>query len=255
MASISSFNPRISLEYFGRSCFEIRYESKRIVIDPFNPEIFQYSSQGCRYTLPEKKIDYAIASHNAPDHNYFEGIDANRKYTACGDKPGFIEVIKGNTAEISGEVTHDFGGRSFSFWTVPSFHDDQQGAVEGVNGIICLNFDGLRVVHLGDIGHTLTPEQVEDIGVVHVLMVPVDDYYTVDTETAVGIVKQLKPKMVIPIHYKTDNLARDLPFSDEKKFVSRFNNVSIHNRNYISIGIEDMKEELTVIVLKYLREE
>jgi hypothetical protein len=61
--------------------------------------------------------------------------------------------------------------------------------------------------------------------------------------------------MVIPIHYKTDNLARDLPFSDEKKFVNRFVNVSIHNRNYRSIGIEDMKEELTVIVLKYLREE
>jgi L-ascorbate metabolism protein UlaG (beta-lactamase superfamily) len=246
-----SMCPQISLGYHGRSCFEIQFTGKRIVIDPFNPDMFEYSTQDRRYSLPKNKIDYAFATHIAPDHSYFEGIDADRTYIACGDEPEFVRDVQGEAARVGGVVKPDFDVGSFSFWTVPSFHDDRQGALEGVNGIICLDFDGLKVVHLGDIGHTLNREQVDVIGAVDVLTVPVDGYYTIDAETGKRIVEQLDPKIVIPMHYKTDNLAEELPFSDEKAFVSKFENVSVLGRCCLLIDKENLRDELRIIVLDY----
>jgi L-ascorbate metabolism protein UlaG (beta-lactamase superfamily) len=137
---------------------------------------------------------------------------------------------------------------------VPSFHDDRQGALEGVNGIICLDFDGLKVVHLGDVGHTLDQEQIDGISAVDVLMVPVDEYYTIDAKTGKRIVEQLNPKIVIPMHYKTDNFANELPFSDEKNFVSKFGNVSVPDKCCLSIDKENLRDELRIIVLNYHRD-
>ncbi|UCD45610.1 MAG: MBL fold metallo-hydrolase [Candidatus Bathyarchaeota archaeon] len=254
MASDLYPSPQTSLVYYGRSCFEIQFAGKRIVIDPFNPDVFEYASQDRKYSLPKNKIDYAFATHFAPDHSFFEGIDADRTYFACGDRPEFVRNIRGETVQVGGVVVHDFNSRSFSFWTVPSFHDDWQGALEGVNGIICLDFNGLKVVHLGDVGHTLSQEQVDDIGAVDVLMVPVDEYYTIDAETGKKIVEQLDPKIVIPMHYKTDNLAKELPFSDEKNFVSKFGKVSVHDKCCLSINKEDLRDELRIIVMKYHRD-
>ncbi len=134
---------------------------------------------------------------------------------------------------------------------MPSFHDDRQGALEGVNGIICFDFDGFKVVHLGDVGHTLNHEQIDGIGAVDILMVPVDEYYTIDAETAKRIVEQLDPKIVIPMHYKTDNLAQELPFSDEKVFVSKFRNVSVPGKCCLLIDKESLGDELRIIVLDY----
>jgi len=240
--------------YYGRSCFRISFAGKRIVIDPFDPEFFDYSSPINKYSLPKEKIDYAFASHIARDHNYFEGINADQAYLASGDKNEFILNKKGKTAKVSGKTTKKFNGKSFTFWTVRSYHDDQKGAIDGVNGIICLDFDGLKLVHLGDLGHVLEQKQIDAIGKVDVLMIPVDERYTIDAETAKKIVEQLDPKIAIPMHYKTDNMKRELPFSDEKNFIKKFKNVKRHDKSFISINEKDIKENLQIIVLKYYKE-
>jgi L-ascorbate metabolism protein UlaG (beta-lactamase superfamily) len=244
----------VLIVYYGRSCFEISFAGKRIVIDPFDPEFFDYSSPINKYSLPKEKIDYAFASHIARDHNYFEGINADQAYLASGDKNEFILDKKGKTAKVSGKTTKKFNGKSFTFWTVPSYHDDQKGAIDGVNGIICLDFDGLKLVHLGDLGHVLEQKQIDAIGKVDVLMIPVDESYTIDAETAKKIVEQLNPKIAIPMHYKTDNMKRELPFSDEKNFIKKLKNVKRHDKSFISIKKKDIKEELQIIVLKYYKE-
>jgi L-ascorbate metabolism protein UlaG (beta-lactamase superfamily) len=241
----------VTIEYYGRSCFEISFAGKEIVLDPFYPDFFDYSSPKNKYSLPKEKIDYAFASHIARDHNYFEGINADQAYLASGDKNEFILHNKGKAAKVSGKTTIKFEGKSFIFWTVPSYHDDQKGAIDGVNGITCLDFNGLKVVHLGDLGHILEQKQIDAIGKVDVLMIPVDERYTIDTETAKKIVGQLDPRIAIPMHYKTDNLKRELPFSDEKNFVKKFNNVRRHDKSFISINKKDLKDDLQIIVLKY----
>jgi len=244
----------VLIMYYGRSCFEIIFAGKRIVIDPFDPDFFDYSSPENKYSLPKEKIDYAFASHLARDHNFFEGIKADQTYLASGERNDFILPEKGKTVMVKGITTKKFKGKSFAFWTVPSFHDDQKGAIDGVNGILCFDFNGLKVVHLGDLGHILEQEQIDEIGKVDVLMIPVDERYTIDAETARMIVKQLDPRIAIPMHYKTDNLKRELPFSDEKNFVRKFKNVIRHEKSFISINKKDLKDDLQIIVLKYHQE-
>jgi len=63
---------KVLIVYYGRSCFEIQYLGKRIVIDPFDPDFFDYASREDKYSLPKGRVDYAFASHKAHDHNYFE---------------------------------------------------------------------------------------------------------------------------------------------------------------------------------------
>jgi len=247
-------NDEVLIVYYGRSCFEISFAGKRIVIDPFDPDFFDYSSQQNKYSLPKEKIDYAFASHIARDHNYFEGINADQVYLASGDKNEFILHKKGKAAKVSGKTTIKFEGKSFIFWTVPSYHDDQKGAIDGVNGITCLDFNGLKVVHLGDLGHILEQKQIDAIGKVDVLMIPVDERYTIDAETAKRIVEQLNPRRAIPMHYKTDNLKRELPFSDENNFIKKFKNVKRHDKSFISMNKKDLKDDLQIIVLKYHKE-
>jgi L-ascorbate metabolism protein UlaG (beta-lactamase superfamily) len=240
--------------YYGRSCFEISFAGKRIVLDPFDPNFFDYSSPKNKYSLPKGKIDYAFGSHIARDHNYFEGINADQTYLASGDRNEFIHQEKGKATKVSGKTTIKFERKSFTFWTVPSFHDDQKGARDGVNGVVCLDFNGLKVVHLGDLGHVLEQKQIDAISKVDVLMIPVDERYTIDAETAKKIVGQLDPRIVIPMHYKTDNLKRELPFSDEKNFVKKFKNVRRHDKSFIAINKKDLKDDLQIIVLKYHQE-
>ena len=78
-----------------------------------------------------------------------------------------------------------------------------------------------------------------------------DEYYTIDAETGKMIVEQLDPKIVIPMHYKTDNLAEGLPFSDEKPFVSKFENVSVPDKHCLLIDKGNIEDELRIIVLNY----
>jgi L-ascorbate metabolism protein UlaG (beta-lactamase superfamily) len=241
----------ISIQYHGRSCFQLTFGETKIVIDPFDPEFFEYSSPEVPYRLPNGQIDYAFSSHSARDHDYFQGINADRTYLARGDRNELILTREGKSARVSGKTTEKLDGRSFTFWTVPSFHDDQRGAVDGVNGILCLDFDGLKVVHLGDLGHVLERAQIDAIGNVDVLMIPVDGRYTLGAETAKEIVEQLGPKHVIPMHYKTDNLKQDLPFSDEKSFVEQFPNVEIHDKRSLSINRAALASELKIVVLEY----
>ncbi|NIM89893.1 MAG: hypothetical protein GTO17_02985 [Candidatus Aminicenantes bacterium] len=247
-------NEEILVMYYGRSCFEISFAGKRIVLDPFYPDFFEYASPKNKYSLPKEKTDYAFVSHNARDHNYFEGINVDQAYLASGDRNEFILHKKGKTTKVSGKITRKFEGKSLTFWTVPSYHDDQNGAIDGANGIVCLDLNGLKVVHLGDLGHVLEQEQIDAIGKVDVLMIPVDERYTIDSQTAKKIVEQLDPRIAIPMHYKTDNLKRELPFSDEKNFVKKFKNVRRHDKSFISINKKDLKDEVEIIVLKYHQE-
>ena len=107
-------------------------------------------------------------------------------------------------------------------------------------------------MHLVDLGHLLSREQVEMIGEVDVLLIPVGGFYTIDAEEAKNIADQLQPKVLIPMHYKTDKA--ELSISDEKEFLKLYKNVKKHDRSIISFRKKDMKKGLQVIVLKYFGE-
>jgi glyoxylase-like metal-dependent hydrolase (beta-lactamase superfamily II) len=237
----------VKIIYYGHSCFEFQYSGKRILVDPFTPEWFDYE-------MPKGKIDYGFASHEAKDHSHFEGLDVEKRFFASGASDQFECHVRDEISRVKGKISEHFCDHQFTFWTVPSFHDDVQGARNGVNGIMCFDFGGVNIVHLGDIGHRLKESQVRAIGEVDILMVPVDSYYIVELETAREIVNQLSPRIVIPMHYKTDKSHSKAYADDLGKFINMFEKVKRNKGSQLRICADDINDETRLFLLDYKSE-
>jgi L-ascorbate metabolism protein UlaG (beta-lactamase superfamily) len=93
---------------------------------------------------------------------------------------------------------------------IESFHDAECGRLRGTNTIFCFALDGIRVCHLGDLGHVLSQDQMKSIGAVDLLFLPVGGRYTIDAAGANEVMRQLCPAVAVPMHYQTSALSFDL---------------------------------------------
>lgn len=176
------------LHWFGHSCFQMTFsDGTRVIADPFDDHV--------GYPVPAVETDVATCSHNHGDH-------------------GYTQALKGEYTEVRTPEERTFGAVTID--GIESFHDEEQGAKRGSNIIFRYRGDGLTIVHLGDLGHFPTPEQLEFISGADILLCPIGGFYTIDTDFALLTVSMAKPKTVIAMHYKTD--AINFPISDEKKF-------------------------------------
>lgn len=171
----------MKIEYIGHSCFLMETDAgTRIVTDPFD---------GIGWRMPPVRAEYACCTHRHFDHGYVEGVQGCRAVVSsagehvCGD------------AKIVG---------------IPSFHDDARGAKRGSNIIYRISADGATVCHMGDIGQKPTEELLAAIGRPEVLLIPVGGTYTVDAAGALGYVRAICPKIVVPMHYKTEDCNLDI---------------------------------------------
>jgi len=171
----------MDIYWHGQACFKIKGKSATIITDPYDPEMVGLK-------LP-KEMDANIVSitHDHGDHN-------NRK------------AVTSDPVVVEGPGEYESNG--VSIVGIPSFHDNSKGTERGKNTIFNFIVDGLNIVHMGDFGQeALTPEQVSEIGSCDILMIPVGGVYTIDGKTASEIVAQLEPRMIIPMHYKIEDLA------------------------------------------------
>lgn len=235
----------LEITWIGHSCFEIRYFDQRILIDPFTPEWFDYER-------PQSKYDFVFASHKAKDHSFFVGIDADLYLLASGDKEVFFQEDRSRKRLFEAKKDINIGRGSFVFWTVPTYHDNQKGAAEGSNGILCFDFGGIKMVHLGDIGHVLEEDHLNKIGPVDVLMIPIDGYFTIGIETAKKIIGQLDPKIVFPMHYKTEKSKQAQPIYTEKDIIEGFKNVKKLHQSRLAIDENILNQKQQIILLEYL---
>ncbi len=178
----------MKIKWLGHSAFLLT-ESTGITVltDPFDPDMVGYG-----FTAPT--VDIVTVSHGHADHNYLEGVDS---YKQVYDAPGKFEY--------EGRV-HVTG--------IQSFHDDEEGAKRGKNIIYKFGMDGVSVCHMGDIGEPCSPELIERLLPVDVLMIPVGGNYTVDAELAKEYVDRLMPQIVIPMHYKIKHCELDIDKPD-----------------------------------------
>ena len=172
---------RMDINWLGHSCFRLRGKQAAIITDPFPPDL--------GYTLGKPTADIVTISHQHHSHSYDKGIDGEPKII---NGPGEYE-IKG--VLIIGIAT---------------FHDANGGKEKGKNTVYLIEIDGITVCHLGDLGHVLTTEQVEEIDDVDVLLLPVGGGATINASTAAEVLRQIEPRVVIPMHYKTPVLKREL---------------------------------------------
>jgi L-ascorbate metabolism protein UlaG (beta-lactamase superfamily) len=187
---------QITFKWYGQACFLIvTSQGTKIITDPV--------SMG-EYKLPRDiQPDVVTVSHEHFDHNQVEAVPG---------KPLVIRGLKTGEKEVAQVETKVKDVRIF---TVASCHDDSRGKERGLNAIFVFEFDGIRVAHLGDLGHILTEEQIAKIGPLDVLMIPVGGKFTIYGEDADRVIAQLEPKLVVfPMHYATA-VANFLPYTGE----------------------------------------
>ena len=164
----------MKLTWYGHSCFLLESEEGSAVLDPYAPG----SVPGLR--LPPLRADAVVCSHGHRDHGYAEGV-----------------TLSGKTTRLQVE-------------TLETFHDSDGGRLRGSNTVHILQAEGLRLAHLGDLGHPLSPEQIAALGRIDVLMIPVGGYYTIGPETAAAIVRALRPGLTLPMHYRGEGFGYDV---------------------------------------------
>ena len=180
---------KLTLTWFGQSCFLIETAAgTRVVTDPL--------PKGIGYELPAGlRADAVTISHEHPDHNNLALIT------------GRPRVFRGLTADKKGWTKIDDKVKDITIRSVGTYHDDKRGAERGLNAVFVFESGGLRIAHLGDLGHTLDDEQLEAIGSVDVLLVPVGGGTTLDAYQATRVIDQLHPRlMIIPMHYTPEAL-------------------------------------------------
>lgn len=214
----------MEIQFFGHSCFRIKGKSIILITDPFDP-----ATTGLKF--PKTFADIITVSHPHPDHNFVAGVKGTKR------RPQPFVVSAPGEYEIGG----------VGILGIPSFHDTQKGKERGKNTIFLINMEEIRLVHLGDLGEELSEEQVEKIGEIDILFIPVGGKYTIDSKKALGVVNALEPKVVIPMHYKLPHLSFDLaPVED---FLKLLGAEGINPLPKFIISKEKLPEERQVVVL------
>lgn len=221
----------LTLQWLGHSAFLIETSTgTRVLTDP--PD----SSVGYAIS-PIPRVDAVTVGHEHSDHNNVSLAQ------------GTPQVLRGLTA--GGDwAAIDTRVKDVSFRTVGVNHDEAQGSVRGKNAVFVIVADGLRLAHLSDLGHTLTPQQVTAIGPVDVLLIPVGDVYTINSALATQVVAQLNPRVVVPMHYKTARLSSSLPLVGVEPFLAG-KRVERPGSNLLRLSAAALPAETTVFVLNY----
>lgn len=215
----------MDITYLGHSSFRIKTKTATVITDPFDPKMV-----GLKYSGIEG--DIVTVSHDHKDHNAANLVSGAKKVVAG---PGEYEI------------------RGVSIVGYPSFHDVKNGEERGKNTIYVYEAEGLRLVHLGDLGHILSEDLVNEIGDVDVLMIPVGGEFTIGPKEASETVNKIEPFFVMPMHYQSDGLnpasfSKLLPVEEFLKASS----LPTENSPKFSIKKEDILEDQNtkVIVLE-----
>lgn len=174
----------MELRYFGHAMFSLSAGGATIVIDPFNDDL--------GYPKPDVAPDAVVISHEHSDHNN------------VGLVRGRPKVLRGLAEDGKTWATLDARVGPMRIVGVPAYHDGEEGRARGKNTVTVIEVEGMRVVHLGDLGHLLSQEQRRAIGAVDVLLIPVGGHFTIGPAEADQVVAQLTTRVVIPMHYKTE---------------------------------------------------
>lgn len=210
----------MKIKYLAHASFLITSDSgTRIITDPYE------TSDAMKYDPISESADIVTTSHEHGDHN---------NVAAVGGNP---QVVK-DSADVKG----------ISFKAIRTTHDDKGGRERGQNIVFCFQVDGVRVCHLGDLGHLLTDNQVVEIGKVHVLLVPVGGHFTIDARTAQEVADQVRARVIIPMHYKTDKLG--FPIGGVDEFLKNKPNVTMVEGSEMEFKVADLPTSPQIIVLK-----
>jgi len=210
----------MDISWLGHSCFRIKGSNAVVITDPYSPDL--------GYTLGKLTARIVTISHQHSGHSYLQGIGGEPRSVT---RPGEYEI---SDVLIIGIAT---------------FHDADRGRERGENTVYLIEVDEVSVCHLGDLGHVLTAEQVEEIGNVDVLLLPVGGVSTINAAMAAEVVRQLEPKAVIPMHYQTSALSWEL--EPVENFLKEMGVKEINSQSKLSFTRSSLPISTQVFLLDY----
>lgn len=212
----------VKITWFGHSMFVLEDEGHRLVMDPYQSEMVGYSPQ-------HLEANIITVSHEHGDHNNIGAVNGS---PVILNKPGSYEL---DDLKITG---------------LQAYHDERGGSERGANVIFRVEMNGLTFIHLGDLGHVLKGDVVSELSGCDVLLVPVGGIFTIDADGAEGVVKELRPRIAVPMHYGTPD--GNIPLNTEEAFIARFPNVDRTGKQAIYIRREELPEPTLILVMDYV---
>ena len=223
----------MTIIWHGQSFFEIRVKKQEggnngkeitIAIDPFD------ESTGLK--VPKKEAQILLISHSHPNHSNIKAIEGEPFLI---DSPGEYET---QNVFIKG---------------IPGYHDNSLGKEKGAITMFKIEAEGIKLAHLSDLGQKeLIDDQLDELGKVDILMIPVGGIYTISAKEAGVIISQIEPKIVIPMHYQFPKLK--IKLDDLEKFLKVMGKHEIKPQEKLKIKASDFKkeeeEEIELVVLK-----
>jgi L-ascorbate metabolism protein UlaG (beta-lactamase superfamily) len=212
----------MEVKWLGHASFMIISEAGlKIITDPY-PQ-----GSGLNYTPINEAADIVTMSHDHFDHNNISSV------------PGKPQVIIGSGAKNI---------KGIQFNGVSTHHDGSQGKERGANTAFCFSVDGIKLCHLGDLGHRLSQEQIAEIGEVDILFIPIGGVFTIDSKMAGTVTDDIKPKIVMPMHYKTAKC--DWPLNTIEDFVANKKKVRKLNSSEIEFKAGKLPDVTEILVLQ-----
>ena len=210
----------MDINWLGHSCFRIKGRHTTVITDPYSPDL--------GYSLGKPTAQIVTVSHQHPGHSYVQGIGGEKRL-------------------VTGPGEYEIGGILIT--GIATFHDQERGKNRGRNTVYLLEVDEVLVCHLGDLGHVLTAGQAEEIGNVDVLLLPVGGVSTINAPMAAEVVRQLEPKAVVPMHYKTSVLSWEL--EPVEKFLKEIGVEQVNSQPKLSITKSSLPLSTQVFLLDY----
>jgi len=210
------------VKWLGHACFLITSRDRLTVItDPYAV------GGGINYSPIKETADIVSVSHGHDDHS---------NVSAVNGKP---EVVRSDGIKTA---------KGIQFRGIATYHDDAQGGQRGPNTIFCFTIDNIKFCHLGDLGHVLNREQIDEIGAVDVLFVPVGGFFTIDASAASQVCDQLVPKVIIPMHFKTPKCA--YPIAGVNDFLKGKKNVRRIENSEVDFEVEKLRATTEIVLLR-----
>jgi L-ascorbate metabolism protein UlaG (beta-lactamase superfamily) len=208
----------MKIKWYGHAAFLITSdEGIKIIIDPYEPGAF---GGQLSYGKITDQADIVLTSHEHADHNYTK------------DLLGTPQIIKGSGSKTIGGI---------SMKGVATFHDPSKGSERGANTIFTLTINHIQLCHLGDLGHLLSEKELADIGSVDILLIPVVE--------ATRVADQIKPKVLIPMHFKTEKCG--FPIAPLEDFLKGKTNTRRLKTNEASFDKAMLPQQMEIVVLEY----
>ncbi len=214
----------MKIKYLGHASFLLKFKRTKVVTDPFDPQMV-----GIKF--PRVEADIVTLSHHHQDHDR-------------------ADLVKGSPLVI--DLPGEYEKEGVRITGVLTYHDKSKGQKRGENVVFKMEGeDGIKVLHCGDLGHVLTDDQIEKIGEVDVLLIPVGGFYTIGPEEAMEVINKIDPAIVVPMHYNHSALNQAV-FSQIKP-VDEFLKVAgvseIERVDELEISKNDIVEKEKEIVL------